>query len=214
MFGKDHYLEVLLIIFKINKMLFLISVLILTIILLVLIILIQRSKLGKIEGQSFSLMKSVKNQENPEEKFDFREAFDGNSGLISIPYNIAKLMVQKYVNGDNYLPRSVYFYGNNFEELKNYLRDDAIKGIKVYFGRYYKDDSTSGRAVYNYLRKLYSATEADRLLSMAAYHVTAILAVTNENGEIDENKLINLGGLCPPKCVPSSYGTGNDPLFD
>ncbi|MGB5026796.1 MAG: hypothetical protein WBO44_15690 [Saprospiraceae bacterium] len=214
MFGKDHYLEVLLIIFKINKMLFLISVLIVTIILLVLIILIQRSKLGKIEGQSFSLMKSVKKQENPEEKFDFKAAFDGNSGLISIPYNIAKLMVQKYVNGDNYLPRSVYFYGKNFEELKNYLSDETIKGIKVYFGRYYKDSTTSDRSVYDYLRKLYNESEADRLLSMASNHVTVILAVTNENGEIDVNKLINLGGLCPPKCIPGSYGTGNDPLFD
>jgi len=128
-------------------------------------------------------------------------------------------MVKKYINADEFLPRSVYFYGNNFNEFKEFLADPKVQGVKIYLGRYYKGEATYDREVYNYCKLLFdnNTNEADRLLSMANSNVTTILAVTDSEGNVNTNKLINLGGLCPPKCMPSSYGNEaenrKDPLY-
>jgi len=89
--------------------------------------------------------------------------------------------------------------------------DKNIKGIKIYFGRYYKDQTDM--SVYNYCQDLFENDGGiEKFLSVASNHVTAIMAVTNDTGGIDQEKLLNLGGLCPPQCKPKSY-ENKDPLY-
>lgn len=153
----------------------------------------------------------------------FAKIFDGSFGLTKIPLGTARKMVHKFTNDKPTFPRSTYFYGDNFDNLKDYISADSskVKGIKIYFGSYYDDrDSAMVGEVYRYFEDVdLNGMNRDTFLKYYSNHVTAIMAFTDDKGEIinPDEMLLNLGGLCPPKCAPETYGKTEgiqlDPLY-
>lgn len=149
---------------------------------------------------------------------DSSNLFNGIKGKID--QNVAKLMVKKFVSDmkDQNIARSVYFYNSSFKEFINNLilkfgeSFNADIGLKIYFGKYY-DNTDIKIYLKNYLNTMDDSV-INQFLDENKNNVTAILAITKTNGEIDLKKgLLNLGGLCPPKCEPGCYNSKCDPLY-
>ena len=182
-----------------------------TIAILIVIIVILFQKLNECEK------KIVTSKDNTNIKFD--TSFTENNFVSKIELAMAKKLVKKYVNDAPGIPRSVFFQGDDLTKFRSYINDSNVLGLRVYLGRYYDNDGESDAATYNiknYILNLFESVKQrnDYLRDYDKKITTVILATTNKEGYPIISNLINLGGLCPPKCKqPDSYNPDNDELY-
>ena len=108
-----------------------------------------------------------------------------------------------------------FFQGDDLTKFRNYINASDVFGLRVYLGRYYNNDSDGDDIIKDYIKDLFNnADERDKYLKNYEKTITTvILATTDMNGNPITDKLINLGGLCPPKCKPDGYNPENDVLY-
>ena len=166
----------------------------------------------------------VKQEKGNPEKLKSTFSKDSKSLAFFIEPDIAKIMVKHYVESvanirfpkdpvRNYenIERSVYFSPEIVKSMHRLINLNYGKlGIKAYFGMYDLNNSDINKYLEN---EIPDKTERDKYKSIIKDRFSIILVATKSDGTIDEDyKLLNLGGLCPPKCVPESY-EDNDPLY-
>ncbi|MBK6699143.1 MAG: hypothetical protein IPG55_04440 [Saprospiraceae bacterium] len=134
--------------------------------------------------------------------------YDKSLKFIPIDTFVAKAMVSSWVKKIDFyrffhfqkrdsVERSVSFLA---ESLKNNIVNTKCKYVRFYFGEYNVDNED----IKNYLKNneepgstYYSKNYKDRF--------SLIIAFFDENENIINNStIVNLGGLCPPKCPPSA----------
>ncbi|MBL7819600.1 MAG: hypothetical protein JNL65_03225 [Saprospiraceae bacterium] len=186
---------------KLN-IIFVIAIAILTIVIIILL-----QKLNEYEK------KYVAPMDNTIVKFD--TSFTGKNFLSIIKLSMAKKLVKRYNDDNPGIPRSVFFQGDDLTKFRNYINASDVFGLRVYLGRYYNNDSDGDDIIKDYIKDLFNnADERDKYLKNYEKTITTvILATTDMNGNPITDKLINLGGLCPPKCKPDGYNPENDVLY-
>ncbi|MBK6859599.1 MAG: hypothetical protein IPK91_09975 [Saprospiraceae bacterium] len=134
--------------------------------------------------------------------------FGQDKNFSDVSYENAKKLVKEYVRTNGKSNWYVYFKKDDLPGIAELINNSKEYGIKVYFGRYYDDDKLK-----EYIKVLFD-NDPDKVkdfLDNYTMNTTAIFAqVKDENGTIDRTTLKNLGGLCPPRCKPTTDITMDD----
>lgn len=170
--------------------------------------------------QKLKVLEKINDQSNGNTDGRFDTSFTGNNFVSKIELAMAKKLVKKYEDDNPGIPRAVFFQGEDLKKFRAYIKNRNVHGLRVYLGRYYDNDKESDSNTYNiknYIVDLF-ANEAERDNYLRNYEktiTTVIMAATDKKGYPITDNLINLGGLCPPKCKqPDSYNPDNDELYN